>query len=418
MRRYAAALILVLAGFLLTSGAAAGASPPSITPTFFGTSGTNNWFTSDVTVNWSIQSTLPYTSIGCDGVKLTAETTGTNVTCSASNDDGTTSMTVTVKIDKTPPTSTAAPSRPADSNGWYNHALSVSFSGTDGTSGVNSCSATKTYASPDSASASVGGTCMDKAGNVGTASFGLQYDATAPTGVTAVPARAPDANGWYNHALGVSFTGADATSGVAGCTQTAYSGPDNGSASVAGTCVDVAGNVSGSTTFGLQYDAAGPSVTATPARGADANGWYNHALSVSYSGTDATSGGVSCVSARTYSGPDDATASVTGSCTDKAGNTTSKTFGLKYDGSAPSVSATPGRSPDSNGWYNRALNVSFAGADGTSGLVSCTGTQTYNGPDSGSAPVTGSCLDNAGNVGTAPLPVQNDSAPPTAAGGP
>src|SRR5436190_586661 len=284
MRRYAAALILVLAGFLLTSGAAAGASPPSITPTFFGTSGTNNWFTSDVTVNWSIQSTLPYTSIGCDGVKLTAETTGTNVTCSASNDDGTTSMTVTVKIDKTPPTSTAAPSRPADSNGWYNHTLGISCSGTD------------------------------------------------------------------------------ATSGISACTQAGYSGPDDGSASVAGTCVDVAGNVSASTTFGLQYDAAGPSVTATPARGADANGWYNHSLSVSYSGTDATSGGVSCVSARTYSGPDDATASVTGSCTDKAGNTTSRTFGLKYDGSAPSVSATAARTPDSNGWYNRALNVSFAGA--------------------------------------------------------
>jgi hypothetical protein len=234
--------------------------------------------------------------------------------------------------------------------------------------------------------------------------------------VAAVPARAPDSNGWYNHALGVSFTGTDATSGIAGCTQTAYSGPDDVSASVAGTCVDVAGNVTGSTTFGLQYDAAGPSVTATPARGADANGWYNHALSVSYSGTDATSGGVSCVSARTYSGPDDATASVTGSCTDKAGNTTSKTFGLKYDGTAPSVTATPARTPDSNGWYNRALSVSFAGADGTSGLASCVGTQAYDGPDSGSASVTGSCLDNAGNVGTVSLPIKYDSTPPTATG--
>ncbi|MGN6431107.1 MAG: hypothetical protein ACTHNB_10320 [Gaiellaceae bacterium] len=234
--------------------------------------------------------------------------------------------------------------------------------------------------------------------------------------MTAVPARAPDSNGWYNHALGVSFTGTDGTSGISSCTQTSYSSPDNGSASVAGTCVDVAGNVSASTTFGLQYDSTGPSVTATPARGADANGWYNHALSVSYSGTDATSGGVSCVSARTYSGPDDAAASVTGSCTDKAGNSTSRTFGLKYDGTAPSVNATPARSPDSNGWYNRPLNVSFAGADGTSGLASCTGTQTYDGPDNGSASVTGSCLDNAGNVATTSLPIKYDSTPPTATG--
>jgi len=393
-------------------------TPPQVTPVIFGTLGANNWYTTNATLNWTVvdpESVILSTS-GCDAATISSDTTAQTFTCSASSDGGTTTVTKTIKVDKTAPTVTAAPSRPADSNGWYNHAVSVSFSGADGTSGIDSCSATKSYSSPDSSGASVSGSCTDKAGNVGTASFGLQYDATAPTGVAAVPARAPDSNGWYNHALPVSFSGTDGTSGIAGCTQTAYSGPDNGSASVAGACVDVAGNVSASATFGLQYDAAGPSVTATPARGADANGWYNHALSVSYSGTDATSGGVSCVSARTYSSPDDATASVTGSCTDKAGNTTSKTFGLKYDGTAPSVSTTPARTPDSNGWYNRALNVSFAGADGTSGLSSCTGTQTYDGPDSGSASVTGSCLDNAGNVGTASVPIKYDSTPPTAAG--
>jgi hypothetical protein len=167
VRRYAAALILILGGLLLTPGALADAGPPSITPTFFGTSGTNNWFTSDVTVNWSIQSMLPYTSSGCDGVKLTTETAGTNLTCSASNDAGTTTVTVTVKIDKTAPSATATRSRSADSNGWYNHAVSVSFSGTDGTSGINSCSAAKRYSSPDSASASVGGTCTEKPATLG-----------------------------------------------------------------------------------------------------------------------------------------------------------------------------------------------------------------------------------------------------------
>ena len=42
----------------------------------------------------------------------------------------------------------------------------------------------------------VGGTCTDKAGNVGTASFGLQYDASAPTGVTAVAADSMATVGW------------------------------------------------------------------------------------------------------------------------------------------------------------------------------------------------------------------------------
>ena len=53
------------------------------------------------------------------------------------------------------------------------------------------------------------------------------------------------------------------------------------------------------------------------------------ALSVSFSGTDATSGIDSCVPPQSYSGPDNANASVTGSCRDRAGNVTVRTFALE-----------------------------------------------------------------------------------------
>src|SRR5262249_11516 len=129
------------------AGTAGSSSPPSITYAIFGTSGANDWYTSDVTINWSIQSALPYTSSGCDGKQLSAETTGTDVTCSATSSGGSSSVTLTIKIDKTPPAVTATPSRSADSNGWYNHAVLVSFGGTDGTSGIAFCSSTKTYSS-------------------------------------------------------------------------------------------------------------------------------------------------------------------------------------------------------------------------------------------------------------------------------
>jgi hypothetical protein len=422
MRRHAALLAFVLGALLLTPGAPAAGpnvigdpTPPVVTPVLFGTLGTNGWYTTNVTLNWTVvdPESVILSTTGCDATTLTSDTTGKTFTCSATSDGGTTTVSKTIKVDMTPPSATATPARPPDANGWYNHAVSVSFSGTDATSGIDSCSSAKTYSSPDSASASVTGSCTDKAGNVGgAASFGLKYDATAPAGVTAVPARAPDSNGWYNHTLGVSFRGFDGTSGIAGCTQTSYSGPDDGSASVAGTCVDLAGNVSASATFGLEYDAHGPSVTATPSRGNDANGWYNHAVSVSFSGTDAVSGGASCVPPLSYSGPDDAAASVTGSCTDKAGNTTSRTFGLKYDSRPPLVTATPGRTADSDGWYNHSLTVSFSAVDGLSGIGSCSSPQTYSGPDTGSASVDGSCQDEAGNVGTASFPLAYDSAPP------
>ena len=271
MPRSAAALLLALGALLLTPGAAGGPTvpgdptPPVVTPQIFGTLGANGWYTTNVTINWSIvdpESVILSTS-GCNAITLTAETLGTKLTCSATSDGGDSTVSKTIKLDKTAPTVAAAPARVPDANGWYNHALSVSFSGSDPKSGLASCVAAKTYAGPDTGSASVGGTCSDNAGNVGAATLGLKYDATAPQVTGSSAGRAADSNGWYNHAVAVSFAGSDAMSGVDTCTQATYAGPDTATASVAGSCLDKAGNVGGSSTFVLKYDATGPSVTAT-----------------------------------------------------------------------------------------------------------------------------------------------------------
>ena len=43
-------------------------------------------------------------------------------------------------MDKTAPTVSGAPDRQADANGWYNRPLTISFSGSDGISGIATCS--------------------------------------------------------------------------------------------------------------------------------------------------------------------------------------------------------------------------------------------------------------------------------------
>ncbi|HEY6742050.1 MAG TPA: hypothetical protein VI110_06795 [Lapillicoccus sp.] len=420
MPRFAAALLLALGALLLTPGAGGvpnvpgDPTPPVVTPVVFGTLGANNWYTTNVTVNWTVvdPESVILSTTGCDATTLRTDTTGTKLTCSAVSDGGETTVSKTLKVDKTLPSVTATPGRAPDANGWYDQALTVSFAATDGTSGVGSCVSPQSYTGPDNAAASVAGSCTDQAGNVATASFGLRYDATAPQVTGAGAGRPPDSNGWYNHPVTVSFAGSDGTSGVASCAQPAYGGPDNGSAAVTGTCTDNAGNQSGPGSFGLKYDATGPSVTATPGRTADANGWYNHALTVSFSGIDGASGLDSCVAPKTYSGPDDGAATVSGSCIDRAGNTTVKSLPLKYDATAPNVTATPGRAADSNGWYNHPLSVGFAGSDGTSGVDTCSGSQSYSGPDSAAAAVNGSCLDKAGNVGATAFAVKYDSTGP------
>jgi hypothetical protein len=137
-------------------------------------------------VNWSYSDPeSPVTATGgtpngCNATTLVNDTTPTLVECWAESAGGRTTIDKKFTIDKTAPAVTATPTRAADSNGWYNHALAVTFSGTDATSGIASCS-NGSYAGPDNGSASVSGSCTDKAGNVGTAALPFAYDGTPPS---------------------------------------------------------------------------------------------------------------------------------------------------------------------------------------------------------------------------------------------
>src|SRR5215218_8478915 len=84
----------------------------------------------------------------------------------------------------------------------------------------------------------------------------IRIDATPPA-VSARASRSPDANGWYNHAVGVAFVGTDGMSGVGGCSTGTYAGPDNARAVVSGRCTDRAGNV-GVGSLALAYDSTPP----------------------------------------------------------------------------------------------------------------------------------------------------------------
>jgi hypothetical protein len=235
-------------------------TPPVVTLQVFGAVGDNGWYTSNVMLNWTYfdpESGVTSTT-GCDAASFSGDTPGISRTCIAVSDGGTTAVTKTVKLDKTPPTAGGTRSRGADSNGWYNHPVAVSFSGADAMSGLASCSSA-TYSGPDNSAAVVGGTCRDKAGNVATASVSLKYDATPPSTASAL-SRSVDANGWYNHPILVSFDGADAMSGLDSCSSATYGGPDNSAAMVGGTCRDNAGNVA-TASVSLKYDATPPSVT-------------------------------------------------------------------------------------------------------------------------------------------------------------
>jgi hypothetical protein len=88
----------------------------------------------------------------------------------------------------------------------------------------------------------------------------IRVDVTGPTITGAASARPPDYDGWWNHPVALAFQGTDATSGIAACSNTAYSGPDSALAQVTGTCRDVAGN-SSTSSFTVKYDATPPTLS-------------------------------------------------------------------------------------------------------------------------------------------------------------
>ena len=299
----------------------------------------------------------------------------------------------------------------ACSGGWYTSDVTVSFTLPAGASNPQGCG--NQTISSDTAGVTLTCTVAVTGSQCCRLDVTIKRDATPPTVTSLTAQRGPDSNGWYNHPVQITAAGTASVSGIASCTSATYSGPDSSSASVSATCTSGAGLVSAPKSFSFQYDATPPTVSASPARAADANGWYNHPVGVAFTGTDAVSGIDSCTGATTYSGPDSGSAAVSGSCRDRAGNSASATVALKYDATPPTVTgATPDRPPDAGGFYNHKVVVTFAGSDATSGISSCDAV-SYDKPDSPAAKVAGVCRDNAGNTSvSSSFAFKYDSTPP------
>jgi hypothetical protein len=148
-------------------------TPPVIVANVAPPPNANGWNNTDVTVTWNVSDLESgiASSSGCGPTTLTSETAGTTLTCSATNGAGlSSSQSVTVKIDKTPPTVTYS-----GNAGVYtvDQTVNITCSASDNLSGVNST----TCADISGPAYSFGlgthtfsATATDKAGNVGSGS--------------------------------------------------------------------------------------------------------------------------------------------------------------------------------------------------------------------------------------------------------
>jgi hypothetical protein len=302
---------------------------------------------------------------------------------------------VTIKRDATNPSVTVSLARTPDHGDWYNHPVGYSATATDATSGVDSCQAGGSYSDPDDADAQVTRMCTDKAGNTGSDSKALKYDATNPL-VTVSLDRVADHEGWYNHPVDYSATATDTMSGLDSCqADGSYSEPDNADVSVTRTCTDLAGNTgTGSASF--KFDDTDPTISGSRSPAANGAGWNNGPVTVSYSCGDNLSGVASCASDETL-GNQGADQSATGTAVDNAGNSDTATVGgIDIDLTAPGVTW--------NGAINNGDSYHYGSVPAA---PSCTATDDLSGPNGctvsgystavGSHTLTATAHDKAGN---------------------
>lgn len=313
---------------------------PVITPNVSGTLGLDGWYVGDVTVSWTV--TDPESSItsttDCGPTTINADTAGTTLTCTATSGGGTSSQSVTIKRDATPPTIAASLDKAPASTGWYNAstgAPTVSFVCGDATSGVAPGACPESHLFGEGVSQSYSASVADRAGNrAGASVSGVDVDLTPPT-ITFVSRTPANGYGWSNSDVIVNWSCADGVSGPVAAGVSSTVSAEGESQSVVGTCVDKAGNSAYNTQGGINIDKTKPTATiTTPAN--DSIYTLGQAVPASYSCGDDRSGVSSCVGL-VPSGASVDTGSVGTKAfvvdvTDKAGNTSSAsvTYTVRY----------------------------------------------------------------------------------------
>ena len=135
---------------------------------------------------------------------------------------------------------------------------------------------------------------------------------------------------------------------------------------------------------------------------ANAAGWNNAAVTVTWSCSDTFLDAAASVTSRTV-GTEGADQSATGTCTDLSGNSVSDTVtGISVDTTAPSIGATLSPSRPATAWWNTgsgAPTVTYTCDDALSGVVSCTDAHTFG--EGADQSHSGSAVDAAGNTATA-----------------
>src|SRR3989442_4586665 len=303
-----------------------------------------------------------------------------------------------VKIDTTPPASTATFTGTPGNDGWFTSNVTVRFDATDASSGV----AAIHYRWDDGPWQDYAGAFILVEGRHALAYYAVDgeglveaehsasilIDTTPPT-TTAVLSGTLGANGWYISNVTVSLNATDASSGVASIFYRVDSGPwetytgwfslGDGRHAVEYYATDQAGNAEPATSRNISIDTMPPQSTITLTGTLGEDGWCISNVTISLAATDATSGVASITyrvdngSWATYSGPftlSDGRHVVQFGATDVAGLRESvDTATIDIDTLAPVTVGTLSGVLGDHGWFVSDVSIALNATDSGSGVA-------------------------------------------------
>jgi hypothetical protein len=329
---------------------------------------------------------------------------------------------VTLNIDKTAPTITAAVSPAPNANGINTSTpVTISFTCSDSLSGIAVCPSPISVTTTG-LSQVFGGTALDKAGNSASANVTVNIQTAAPTppSITVAISPTPNLKGWNNSNVTVSFACAAGSNPLATCPAPVLVSTEGANQSICGKAIDTTG-LSATACANVNLDKTPPTITAATSPGPLANTWNTTPVTVTFTCADSLSGVATCPTPQTIS-TDGFHQAVTGTATDVAGNVSALAqVALNIDQTPPSIllftaptQLAPGQSGTAT--VNATDNIGVAavviqlnGAT-VATLTTAPYSTTFTVPTSANAgdtlTLTASVFDLAGNVNSSARGIQ------------
>ena len=403
-------------------------TPPALTGAATSPANAAGWHRGDVTVAWTGQDALSEidTARHPDDTVVTGEgdalVAGPVTTWDKAGNESAAASVGPIRIDRTAPRVTGAPTAQPNEAGWYRGAVRVAFTCTDNLSGCAGRVSDELLDQDGADQAVTSAPADDAAGNrtAGTRVGGISIDSKAPSSSAAQ--RCDGSNGYCKGRTATVVLTADDQPGLSGVQELRYAidggaeqtvagaeavvevplAAGSGRATLAYRAVDRAGNAEVAKEVELRYDNLAPTVTHTVDPAANAAGWNRAPLTVSFDAVDDDGGsGVDRATltpdVRVSDETDAAGRRVEGQAADLAGNVGSDAVTVKLDRTAPAITATVTGPQGADGWYTGAVTVRFTCTDGLSTVATCSKEElvTTNGANQS---VVGEAEDRAGNT--------------------